>query len=126
MQDAALFLFFIANRGSLVGAALINDGVFIRPLNLESSWLLVLESLTLLKDVVNFGLQHFLLSQSLMLPVHVDVLIVGEQGFGPFGDFHDFLGPDFLSRGLHAAFGEGGREVGPHLILRLDRLSLMA
>ena len=109
-----------------MGAALINNGVFIRPLNLESSWLLVLESLTLLKDVVNFGLQHFLLSQSLIRPVHVDVLIVGEKGFGPFGDFHDFLGPDFLSRGLHAAFGEGGRKVGPHLILRLDRLSLMA
>ena len=78
MQDAALFLFFIANRGSLVGAALINNGVFIRLLYLESSWLLVLKCLTLLKDVVNFGLQHFLLSQSLMLPVHVDVLIVGE------------------------------------------------
>ncbi len=126
MQDAALFLFFITNRGSLVGAALVNNGVFIRPLNLESTWLLILESLTLLKDVVNFCLQHFLLSQSLMRPVQVNVLIVGEQGFGPFRDFHDFLKPNFLSRGLHTAFREGGREVGPHLILRLDRLSLMA
>jgi hypothetical protein len=78
MQDAAPFLFFITYRGSLVSAALINYRVFIRPLYLESSWFLILESLTLLKDVINFGLQHFLLSQCLMRLVHVDILIIGE------------------------------------------------
>lgn len=76
MQNAASFLFIITNRGPLVSAALINYGVFIRPLYLESSWLLILECLTLLKDVINFGLQHFLLSQCLMRLVHVDFLII--------------------------------------------------
>ena len=79
MQDAAPFLFFITYRGSLVSsAALINYRVFIRPLCLKSGWLLILESFTLLKDVINFGLQHFLLSQCLMRLVQVDILIIGE------------------------------------------------
>ena len=82
MQDAALFLFFITNRGSLMSFALINYGVFIRPLcHLKSHHrgLFFFESLTLLKDVINFGLQHFLLSQCLMRPLHVvDILIIWE------------------------------------------------
>lgn len=79
MQYAALFLFFITNRRPLVSAALINYGIFIRPLYLESStWLLILESLAFLKNVIDFGLQHFLLSQCLMRLVQVDILIIGK------------------------------------------------